>query len=91
LGDDLIESFPCFIVSENLKNKIDQRKLTGFKFDDAEITKLYTFSELHAKRTLSKFYWLKITGKAGQHDFGIASDFRLVVSSDALFIIKRQE
>jgi len=89
LGDDLIESFPCFIVSEILKNKIDQKKLTGFRFDDVEITKSETFNEFHANKILPEFYWLQITGKAGQHDFGIASDFRLVVSSDALLIIKQ--
>jgi len=89
LGDDLIETFPCFIVSENLKNRIHQSKLTGFKFNDVEITKSDTFNELYENKTLPNFYWLQITGKAGQHDFGIASDFRLVVSSDALFIMKQ--
>jgi len=89
LGDELIESSPCFIVSENLKNKINQGKLTGFKFDNVEITKTENFNELHANKILPKFYWLQVIGKAGQHDFGIANDFRLVISTSALSIIKQ--
>ncbi|GLU40012.1 hypothetical protein [Pseudomonas sp. NBRC 100443] len=84
LGDDLIESFPCFIVSENLKNQLEKSALTGFKFDVVEITKSENFNELYKEKNLPKFYWLKVTGKAGQQDFGIADDFRLVVSENAL-------
>jgi len=91
LGDDLIESFPCFIVSENLKIEIDKKRLTGFIFDEVEITISDTFSELHKNKKLPKFYWLKVTGKAGCQDFGIADDFRLVVSANALFAIRRMK
>jgi len=89
LGDDLIESFPCFIVSENLKNKIDLETMSGFEFDEVKITKSDNFSDLYGNKILPRFYWLKITGRAGKQDFGLADDFRLVVSAKALSVIKK--
>jgi len=89
LGDDIIESFPCFIVSDSLKNKIEQEKLTGFEIDEVEVTVSNTFDDLHGDKRLPKFHWLKATGKAGQHDFGIAKDLRLVISENALRVIRK--
>lgn len=47
LGDDLIESLPCFIASENLKSQLEKSALSGFKFDTAEITKSENFNKTY--------------------------------------------
>jgi len=91
LGDDIIESFPCFVVSEKLKIELEEHSLSGFSLDDVEITKSEKFTDLHPNKDLPTFYWLKISGKAGKDDFGIAEDFRLVISEKTLSIFKKNK
>jgi hypothetical protein len=89
LGDDLLELFPCYVVSERLKSEIMNSELLGFEIDGLEVTKSDQFDELYPGKELPEFYWLKITGQAGKDDFGIASDHRLVVSDKALDALRR--
>lgn len=89
LGDDLLESFPCYVVSEKLKSEIMNSELMGLEIDGLEVTKSEHFDELYPGKELPEFYWLKVTGEAGKDDFGIASDHRLVVSDKALDVLKK--
>ena len=88
LGDDLLTSSPCFIVSENLCQEIQRAQFTGVAFDAVEVTTSDQFQELYAERRLPKFVWLKVEGKAGQHDFGIDPNLHLIVSAQALEVLK---
>ncbi len=84
-GDDvLLESCPCFIVTEGAKRKLQSIGATGIRFDEVEVTTSELFEELFPNRQLPKFVWLQIDGKPGQDDFGIAQDLRLVISERAL-------
>jgi hypothetical protein len=87
-GDELLESTPCFIVSERLAHEIERAQLTGISFDDVEVTKSNQFEELYPNRQLPKFVWLQIDGKPGQDDFGIGKDPGLVISERALEVLK---
>ena len=89
LGDELLESTPCYIVTERLANEIQREALTGARFDDVEVTTSDQFRELSPKQLLPNFRWLKIEGKPAHDDFGITSDLRLVVSEGALQLLKR--
>jgi hypothetical protein len=89
LGDELLESTPCYIVSERLAHEIRRTKLTGMKFDEVEITKSDQFRELYPDRQLPKFLWLKVEGEAGRDDFGIAPGLQLIVSERAFELLKR--
>jgi hypothetical protein len=89
LGDELLESFPCFIVTARLGAELERARLTGFVLDDVEISVSENFEELDPDATLPPFRWLRISGEAGQADFGVASDQRLVVSDRALAILER--
>ncbi len=89
LGDDLLESFPCYVVSERIKNELLTEELVGFQIDELEVSKSEQFDDLYPGKNLPSFYWLKVTGDAGEDDFGIASDHRLVVSDKALGVLKR--
>jgi hypothetical protein len=89
LGDELLESAPCFIASEGLVREIESARLTGVRFDEVEITTSDQFRELYPNRQLPMFVWLKVEGKAGHDDFGIAPGLRLVVSKRALELLKR--
>ena len=80
LGDELLENFPCFIVTENLRQIIEKATATGCTFDNVEITKSEQFLQLFPGVELPVFYWLQITGTAGIDDIGFADDYRIAVS-----------
>jgi hypothetical protein len=83
LLNDILESFPCFIVTENLKEAILKIGLAGVEFDFVKISTSYVFKQLYPEKVLPKFSWMKIFGEAGKHDFGISDKFRLVISEKA--------
>lgn len=84
LGDDLIEAFPCFLITEQGGQRLATQALSGYELAPAKVTRSEMFEELESGRTLPRFWWLKVGGKAGQEDFGLAADHRLVVSERAL-------
>lgn len=88
LGDELLESTPCFIVSERLAREIERAHLMGISFDKAEVTTSDQFTELYPNRQIPEFIWLKVNGKAGRDDFGIAAGLQLVVSERAYDLLK---
>ncbi len=88
LGDALLESFPCFIVTATLGTAIQRANFTGVAVDEVEISTSETFNELQPQQRLPKFVWLQITGKAGRDDFGLSDQHRLVVSGSALRVLQ---
>ena len=89
LGDDLLTSFPCYIVTDRLKNELQRSELTGYELDRVKVTKSEFFGDMHPDAPpLPRFHWLKITGRAGIDDFGMAKDHRLVVSERALRVLR---
>src|SRR5216683_5356058 len=89
LGDELLESTPCFIVTQRLAREIEHSRFTGAAFDEVEISKSDLFNQLHPDLQLPRFAWLKIEGTPGRDDFGIAPGLMLVVSERALALLKR--
>jgi hypothetical protein len=87
-GDELLESTPCFIASEQVAREIEKAHFTGATFDEVEVTTSDQFQELYPTRQLPKFVWLRVEAKAGHDDFGIAPDGRLVVSERALGLLR---
>jgi len=90
LGDVLLEAFPCFIVTELVKQKFQADQLTGAKFDVVEVTRSHQFVELYPTRRLPKFVWLKFDGRAGHDDLGVTSDGGLIVSEKALGLLQER-
>lgn len=87
--DDLIETFPCYIVTRRLKMAIEESSLIGFILGPVEISKSVMFDEIHPGMELPEFHWLKVNGIKGKDDFFIADDHRLVVSRKALDIFQK--
>ena len=87
LGDDILESFPCFIISERLKKAIKKNNLTGINFDNVIITKSREFIDLYPDKILPNFQWAKISGKMYFDDFIIGKDYRLIISDRAFQIL----
>jgi hypothetical protein len=87
--DALLASFPCWIATVATMNAIKSAALTGAIFDAVEVTMTEQLREFEPDLILPDFVWLKIDGKAGQDDFGVARKVRLVVSERALKLLKR--
>lgn len=89
LGDDIIETFPCFLVTSSLKENIEINQLTGIVFENAQITKSDNFNIMYPTIELPKFFWAKIIGEYLQSDFSLGLDFRLVVSENAFKLLSK--
>jgi len=88
LGDDLLESFPCYVVTERCKTALEKEGFTGYSVAPVKVTVSDTFRELYPGRSLPTFHWLKVNGTAGKDDFGLAKDHRLAVSEGVLRVLK---
>ncbi|WP_137933965.1 hypothetical protein [Mesorhizobium comanense] len=88
MGDVMVESFPCYLVTEEAKGKILNEGFSGVAFDKVEVTTSELFDEMQPDQKLPPFAWLRVNGRAGQDDFGIANDYRLVVSDRVLNALK---
>ncbi len=60
LGDELLESTPCFIVTSALARELDSARLTGILIDDVEVSVSAQFKALRGDLTVPEFRWLKI-------------------------------
>lgn len=89
LGDDLLETTPCFIVTLALKTALMQFNGTGYSFDDVVVTKSDFFQETHPEAILPAFAWLRVHGSAGYNDAGLDTKTRLVVSDELLNVLKQ--
>lgn len=89
LGDDILESFPCYIITESLKKEIESEKLTGIIFDDVLISKSETFIELYPNKELPTFFWAKINGEVNANDFFITEKNGLAISERAFSLLQK--
>lgn len=98
LGDEILETTPCFIVTASLADDIRNSDLTGYIFDDVEISKSDEFIDLYPKKILPKFkrlipqgtvdvYGESYTNWSG-HDFCFSQKSILVVTEKVLSILK---
>jgi hypothetical protein len=101
LGDELLESTPCFIVAENLANSIQNSELNGYLFNEVEITVSDLFKELYPNKPLPNFKQLIPKGKVfvkngkftgwSQEDFCLSQNLELVVSTNAFKVINKHK
>jgi hypothetical protein len=89
LGDELLEAFPCFLVSSDLAKALEEERLVGFSLGEVQVSVSPEFQELYPGCVLPEFRWLKITGENRDADFRLTSDFRLEVSSKALKVLRK--
>jgi len=88
LGDDLLESFPCYIVTDRCRDALENGGFSGCTFAPVRVTASDVFLELYPGRAVPTFHWLKVDGIAGEDDLGVADDHRLVVSGDVLKVLR---
>jgi len=88
LGDDILEAFPCYIITEDLAKAILANTLKGVSFKPVKTTKSDEFSELFPDLKLPDFQWLIIEGSGCLDDFWLTNDCRLAVSDLAFTLLK---
>ena len=89
LGDDLLETFPCYIITRRLAARLRKSGLSGFEFRPVAVSRSETFRELNPGRSLPAFEWLYVAGRAGVEDFDISRGSLLIVSQAALGLLGR--
>lgn len=91
LGDDIVASFPCSIVTEALAKAIVDEGLTGAEFDEVTITKNPHFERFFADTaaTLPEWKWLRPTGPPHDSDFWQDDQGVLIVSERALNVLRK--
>jgi hypothetical protein len=88
LGDELLETFPCYIVTQRLGAALIAKHLTGFRLDDVDVVVSDEFKDLYPGRNLPNFRWFNVTGQAGVDDFGLSEKHTLVVSEAAIRLLR---
>ncbi|MDC1143206.1 hypothetical protein OAU50_08960, partial [Planctomycetota bacterium] len=86
LGDELLETFPCYIVSLSLLERIWDATLTGVNFTNVQVFKSETFNEMYPNKDLPEFFWMTVEGKPGVDDFGVYES-TLIASQRALDVL----
>jgi hypothetical protein len=87
LGDDLLEAFPCFIVTERLADALEKSALTGWHLQNVTVSKSVMFEDLYPGRELPGFRWLIVDGQQDD-DFTVTDKVRLEVSDRALNFLR---
>lgn len=89
LGDELLESFPCFIVSKQLADLMEHRRLSGVRLGEVEVTVSEEAQELADEPLdLPEFAWLRPTSNLDE-DVAVDGDGMLIVSQRALEVIQQ--
>ena len=88
LGDELLEAFPCFIVTVRVADAVAKAQLSGVRFSVVEVSLSEQFNELYPDRPMPTFVWLQASGTPGHDDFGADPAGRLVISETALRLLQ---
>lgn len=100
LGDDLLTSFPAFIVTQELATDMSERQLTGIELGEVQITKSKLFEDIHPNFMLPSFARLQPTGivvlsedrkvkKWSKHDVCLSQYGDLIVTENCMAILKK--
>lgn len=87
LGDDLLEAFPCYIVTERLADALTNAELTGFTLADLTVSATEDFSE-HFHQPLPRFQWLRVHGRSDVDDMWLHDGHMLTVTETALAALR---
>ncbi|NIG55638.1 hypothetical protein [Chitinophaga sp. Cy-1792] len=89
LGDDLIESFPCFLVTESMYHRLLDNNISGITANkNVEFSFYDIFYDLNPDgKSVPEFIWINISSD-GNDDFYIDKEKYLNVSQKALHVLK---
>ena len=91
LGDHLVESFPCYLVSEALARRLRAEPwITGYELDKVSVALDPQFVLLDGEvaRSLPRWRWLKLVGRPGVDDIWPDGRANLHVSGPVLAVLQ---
>jgi len=88
LGDDLLETFPCFIVTRSLGDALRKSELSGYSLSEITVSRSDEFKELYPSKQLPEFLWLQPKGNIGVDDICTLPDATLVASEAAVALFR---
>jgi len=89
LGDDLMECYPCYIVTENLKHLLENNSFNGYEIRQMKVSLDENFEYNYSKsKPLPLLHWLQIVGKNNIDDLFLDENKDLNVSEDFLVFLK---
>ena len=89
-SDDLVESFPCFVVSRQLGSALVAHGVSGFSLAPVHVTaneQLTVLGVAFAPRD-DDWRWLQVTGHPGVDDLWVDDVARLHVTARALAVLR---
>ncbi|MGM7684691.1 hypothetical protein ACSVDA_21525 [Cytobacillus sp. Hm23] len=99
LGDELLESTPCFIIASTLQEELINSGLDDFNTEECAVSKSELFDELYPNREIPSFHRFLPKGtiqvKNGYseqwsgHHFSLSQKAELVVTEEAVLILKK--
>ncbi len=100
LGDAILETTPCFIVTFSLADSLRKSDLTGFHFDYVEVSLSEDFENASPVAPLPEFERLLVTGRINLHpnkwfsdwsgdDICLSNAADLVVSERCLQVLQK--
>jgi len=90
MGDSLLETVCCFIVTTDAAKLLQTEGLTGFTLDSVEVTVSDEFEEREPNAHIPEFVWLKVSGRPGVDDFALNEACRLNLSERAVTLLKQR-
>lgn len=91
LGGEIVESFPCYLVSARLAEEIRRSELTGAVLCEVEVEIDMQFEMFQSEvvEALPEWVWLKPTGQARTDDFWIEENEQLAISGRAYELLQK--
>lgn len=86
MGDQIVTSWPIYLVTSSLAEAFKAENLSGFEIDSVKVEKDPRFVESEPDIILPPFVWFKVNGVCGESDFFL-DEGALVISEDALRIV----
>ncbi len=87
-GDCIVESFPCYLITNDMAQQLSDEGITGFVIRDVEITTSDEFQEMSPVKELPDFKWLDVDGEFLKDDLSISPSNLIVVSQKVLSLFK---
>jgi hypothetical protein len=89
LGDDVVRAYPLLLVTTPVKEELERLPAGGFTVGPARCETSLFFRRHHPGRQLPDFWAVQVSGEAGVHDVGLASDRSIVISGAVLSLVMR--
>lgn len=87
-ADELIQSFPVFLVSAGLGTRLQQAGLSGFNLADVSVRPSDNYVALFGDAQHPQYLWMQVNGLPAGADCWLDTSFQLCVSDRMMSIIE---